>query len=329
MATGISYVDETLNPVVGCEPVSEGCARCYAATFAARELCETHKGLTESGAWTGRVRLVPEALERALRWTKPRRVLLPSMGDIFHDDVPDEYLAAIFGVMAASPKHTWLVLTKRTKRLTAWLDWMDDWALVRGGRHDDTLALAASQEVGARAGTAVATGFRQWPPRSVLLGATVENQRCASERLPELARLADRGWRTWVSIEPLLGPVDLVCALLPPGMYAGEDMLDMADATARRALARVEFAAIGGESGADARPCNVSWLRSVVRQCEHACMRVHLKQVGSHYIEPCNAVGGWLAKPPPEYGPLKRRLRHRFGGNPEEWPPDLRVRDLP
>jgi protein gp37 len=126
MPTGISYVDETVSPVIGCSPASPGCANCFAQAVAHRGMCEQHRGLTdEHGRWTGEVRLEPKALEKPLRWRKPKRILWETMGDIFHDAVPDEYIAACFGVMAATAHHTHLVLTKRIERVPRWLSWAD------------------------------------------------------------------------------------------------------------------------------------------------------------------------------------------------------------
>ncbi|MGW8286400.1 MAG: DUF5131 family protein, partial [Candidatus Deferrimicrobiaceae bacterium] len=115
------------NPVIGCRRVSDGCSRCYAERMAYRLEKMGQKqyaGLTVLGKsgrrWTGEVRLVPDKLGEPLRWRKPRRVFVNSMSDLFHEDVPDEYIAAVFGVMAACPQHTFQVLTKRPERAAEW-----------------------------------------------------------------------------------------------------------------------------------------------------------------------------------------------------------------
>ena len=126
--TGISWTDTTWNPVRGCSRVSAGCMNCYAETQAAR-IVRMGKGkstaydglvkLTAGGEprWTGVVRLVPEHLADPLRWKKPRRVFVNSMSDLFHESLTNEQIAAVFGVMAAAPQHTFQCLTKRPARM--------------------------------------------------------------------------------------------------------------------------------------------------------------------------------------------------------------------
>jgi protein gp37 len=262
MPTGITYCDKTWNPVVGCRPVSEGCANCFAAAFASRELCDMHKGLTDGPRWRGdRINYSEAALARPLRWTKPRIVLAPSMGDFFFDPgaesddrvCPDNRLLYnYFRVMELADKHTFLVLTKRAVRAFEFLIERD-------------------------------------PIPNVVIGFTVENQRRADERLPLLAELAALGWRTWVSFEPLLGWVNCI-----GNMIRG-----------------FEFAAVGGEAGPGSRPCSINWIRSVMVQCRKLGSRVHFKQLGSNSDWP----RGW-------------KLKSRKGGNLDEIPHDLRVREM-
>jgi protein gp37 len=174
--------------------------------------------------WTGEVRLIESALDKPKSWRKPRRVLVPSMGDLFAEAVPDEFVARVFAKMARWKQHTYLVLTKRPERLLAWLP-------------------------------NVLTG----PIPNIVLGCTVEDQKRASERLSVLAEIATLGWRTWISVEPLLGPVSWI-------MHHGGR--------------RPEFVAVGGETGAGARPCKTAWIRSVVVQCQANGVGCHVKQLG-------------------------------------------------
>lgn len=129
MSTPIQWTDETWNPIVGCTKVSAGCAHCYAERHAVRlagnplpAIAEAYAGLTDDrGRWTGRVRLVERALTRPLRWRKPRRVFVNSMSDLFHEQVPDEWIDRIFAVMALCPQHAFQILTKRPERMAAYL----------------------------------------------------------------------------------------------------------------------------------------------------------------------------------------------------------------
>ena len=121
--TKIEWTDATWSPVRGCSVVSDGCQNCYAMRQAHRFSGpgKPYEGLTRMTShgpkWTGDVRLVPEKLDEPLRWRKPRRVFVNSMSDLFHEDVPDEYIDQVFAVMALSPQHTFQVLTKRPERM--------------------------------------------------------------------------------------------------------------------------------------------------------------------------------------------------------------------
>jgi protein gp37 len=111
--TGIEWTDATWNPVTGCTEVSPGCDHCYAKTFA-----ERWRGTPGHHFENGfDVTLRPSMLELPLRWRKPRRIFVNSMSDLFHKDVPDEYIARVFAVMALAPQHTFQVLTKRHARM--------------------------------------------------------------------------------------------------------------------------------------------------------------------------------------------------------------------
>jgi len=111
--TSIEWTDATWNPVRGCTKVSPGCKHCYAETFA-----ERFRGVKGHPYEQGfDLRLVPEKLEEPLRWRTPRMIFVNSMSDLFHDGVPDDYIAAVAGVMVAARWHTFQILTKRSQRL--------------------------------------------------------------------------------------------------------------------------------------------------------------------------------------------------------------------
>ena len=122
----IQWTDKTWNPVRGCSRISSGCDNCY-ATGQAHRFSGTgmpYDGLTviRNGKvdWKGEARFIPEKLAEPLKWKKPCRVFVNSMSDLFHDSITDEQIAAVFGVMAACPQHTFQILTKRPKRMLAW-----------------------------------------------------------------------------------------------------------------------------------------------------------------------------------------------------------------
>src|SRR5712671_901284 len=111
--SAIEWTDATWNPVRGCTQISPGCAHCYAETFA-----ERFRGVPGHPYEQGfDLRLVPEKLDEPLRWQAPRMVFVNSMSDLFHEDVPDEYIRTVAEVMATASWHTFQVLTKRSERL--------------------------------------------------------------------------------------------------------------------------------------------------------------------------------------------------------------------
>lgn len=222
----IEWCDVVWNPTVGCSRVSSGCEHCFAQSFAHRGLSERHRGLTVMGSkgprWTGEVRLVPEALGTPLRWRKPRRVFVNSMSDLFHESLPFETIAAVFGVMAASTQHTFQVLTKRPARMLEFFEWLggavrflafppppiDKLACLA----DDALTPHMSHADLSRA-FAPGRGAKTWPLPNVWLGVSVEDQATADERIPPL--LECPAAVRWVSYEPALGPVDFMKWLDP------------------------------------------------------------------------------------------------------------------
>lgn len=109
----IEWTEATWNPVTGCDRVSPGCAHCYAMTFA-----ERWRGIPGHHYEQGfDLRLWPQRLEQPLRWRRPRVIFVNSMSDLFHERIPDDYVAEVFDVMVRAPQHTFQVLTKRPDRL--------------------------------------------------------------------------------------------------------------------------------------------------------------------------------------------------------------------
>lgn len=265
----IEWTDATWNPIRGCSRVSEGCRHCYAERVAARFSGpgQPYEGLavrklrvvsddeqTTVGRWTGAVRMVPEHLADPLRWRRPRRVFVNSMSDLFHESLTNEQIAAVFGVMAAAAQHTFQVLTKRAARMRAWFEWLLAGEVSPSGK----CYAAASGAVDF--GTWWRTVPQKWPLPHVWLGVSVENQAAADERIPEL--LATPAAVRWISAEPLLGPVDLAAS----------------SKNARSLVEDLDWIVAGCESGPSARPCDVSWLRSLRDQCAAAGVPYFLKQ---------------------------------------------------
>ena len=122
--TQIEWTDSTWNPVAGCSLASAGCKHCYAMSMARRLEAmgvEKYVGLTQkrgkSVKWNGAVRLDEASLSTPLRWKKPRKIFVNSMSDLFHPEVPDEFILQVWAVMADTPRHSYQILTKRPDRM--------------------------------------------------------------------------------------------------------------------------------------------------------------------------------------------------------------------
>jgi len=300
--SAIEWTDATWNPVRGCDKVSPGCAHCYAETFA-----ERFRGVKGHPYEQGfDLRLVPEKLTEPLSWKKPRRVFVNSMSDLFQPNVGGGFIAAVFGIMQACQQHTFQLLTKRPRTMRNFF------AVFRPEDvREYTLKLT---------GHMIAGGWT-WPLPNVWLGVSVENQHFADERIPLL--LQTPAAVRFISAEPLLERIDLA-GFIPRSQpwkpYVecrhGYDACPTCDSNPSPAL---DWVIVGGESGPGARPFCEHWARGLVQQCRAAEVPCFVKQFGSNaqrYIDQHDAV---------EFP----NLRSRKGGDPAEWPEDLRVREYP
>jgi protein gp37 len=369
---GIAWTDETWNPVRGCSRVSPGCENCYAETVAARfsgpglpyeGLARRSKG--GEPRWTGEVRMVPEHLADPLRWKRPRRIFVNSMSDLFHEKLTNEEIAAVFGVMAAAPQHTFQVLTKRAERMRDWFEWAEDQGreLLHqvngpppgGSPVPSACAIMANLRgpLEIIAGDAWRAAMKvAWPLPNVWLGVSAEDQQRADERIPLL--LETPAAVRFVSAEPLLGPIDGERFIRPRHLVDGYREVQRrypggGPVPAHLASPGVDWVIVGGESGHGARHFDVTWARSIVTQCQAAGVPVFVKQLGAFAID-SSLVDVWAngehhyARPPgdevitqarslPHYSvtahQLSRLLRSKKGGDPAEWPEDLRVREFP
>jgi protein gp37 len=297
----------TWNPVTGCVKVSPGCDHCYAETFA-----ERWRGTP--GHYFERgfdVTLRPDKLDQPLRWQRPRRIFVNSMSDLFHKDVPDEYIAQVFAIMAGCPQHTFQVLTKRHGRMSSLL------------RNDDFLA-----ETGRcwlrNDGIPDDALWPGWPLPNVWLGVSVEDQHWADIRIPAL--IETPAAVRFLSCEPLLAQLDLGIGDPHRGhdnddVYGWPNPRICLDCSGPEDEDEVQFfrrepdaggigwVIIGGESGPGARPMSERWARTLVRECQSASVPVFVKQFGS-------VLGRELGAGPK-------------GGDWDMWPEDLRVREFP
>jgi protein gp37 len=261
MSTEIAWTDETWNPTVGCSRVSPGCDNCYAEKVARRAMQPAHAGLVGTdGRWTGEVRLLPDRLDTPLHWRKPRRVFVDSMSDLFHPDVPETFLHDVFAVMAATPQHTYQVLTKRPQRMSA----------VVGATWERLGIRSFESHVEDRIGAWISQDLEvHWPLPNVWLGTSVETQRYADLRIPHL--LETPAAVRFLSIEPLLGPVDLMGAVEP-------DWIGGPTGGSGAPHPLIDWVIVGGESGPGHREMAPDWLASIVDECDAAGVPVFVKQ---------------------------------------------------
>lgn len=257
--TKIGWTEATWNPVTGCDKVSPGCDHCYAETTA-------HRFAGTPAYPDGfKVTLRPERLDQPLRWKKPRMIFVNSMSDLFHKDIPDEYIARIFAIMALAPHHTFQVLTKRHGRMRSLLNDAGFKASVWSAIGDLPVGVSGyTQDIIAM----------PWPLPNVWLGVTVEDQQRADLRIPAL--LDTPAAVRFLSCEPLLGPIDLAAAL---AKYRPGDEQPWSGDTLR-AREVLHWVIVGGESGHGARPMHPDWARSLRDQCQAADIAFFFKQWG-------------------------------------------------
>jgi protein gp37 len=312
----IQWTDATWNPVRGCVKVSAGCKNCYAETFA-----ERFRGVLGHPYEQGfDLRLVPEKLEEPLRWKKPRRVFVNSMSDLFQVGVPDAFIDQTFAVMAQTSRHTYQILTKRSERLCSYSR-----AMAALDPKDRAMRVIRSMYAGHPAErlavggmTRENTGDFPWPLPNVWLGVSVENQHFADERIPLL--LQTPAAVRFISAEPLLEAVRLRNWLK---MFRNDHVVDPTGV----AYQSLDWVIVGGESGPGARPFDLAWCRSIVEQCQADDVPVFVKQLGANAQDADGAMHGRYSA-----GGIKHdfpKLVDRKGGDMEEWPLDLRVREFP
>lgn len=339
----IQWTDATWNPVVGCRKVSPECDNCYAmhasrrivaqmkgamdkrkggGTRAQKAAAELYAGVLRKGAdgalkpaWNGLAVTVADRLEIPARWRKPRRIFVNSMSDLFHADVPYEFIAAVFGVMAVAHHHIYQILTKRPRRAERWFAWLLREAAARPQAADGTppevaLCLDALQTYSGAAWPTEAPGAT-WPLANVALGVSGGTQRDADERLAVLRDVPSA--LRWLSAEPLLGAVVL-----------------------ESHLPHLDWVVVGGESGRHARKCNVEWIEAINAECRAHDVPCFNKQLGRYPYEgaeqrDCYSLRrcGMVDCADGCVFGLAYHVRHPHGADTDEWPDHLKVRELP
>ena len=317
--TKIEWCDHSWSPWRGCTKVSPGCAHCYAETLGKR----FPKVMGEWGK--GKPRVLAKNWSEAVKWNKawnkaqyfcrvqgqlepPKPTVFPSLCDWLDDEVPVKWLSWFLMLIYDTPNLRWLLLTKRPENFKTRLaevlaDKMD-------GPKWDAWEFVDNWITGKKV------------PSNIWVGTSVEDQIRADERIPKLLDIPAAG--RFLSVEPLLGPVDLTRIEDDDGnsldALTGDWAIDGRGHTGP-SHTHIDWVIVGGESGPAARPCNVEWIRAIVRQCKHAGVPCFVKQLGSVPVQTC--------RPPYDSETDTLKLKHPKGGDPAEWPEDLRVREFP
>lgn len=295
----IEWTEETWNPLAGCTVKSPGCTNCYAMKTAWRfkdqvpKYRGTVKQVNGKPVWTGKINFDEKALLAPLNRKKPTVWFVNSMSDLFHEDVPDEWIDKVFAVMALCPQHIFQVLTKRADRMRLYFNNEETYSRILYQAIEYIPLCDDPDGIFCADGPdEPASSFSQWPLPNVWLGVSVEDQKRADERIPDL--LATPAAVRFLSMEPLLGPVNL--ALVNGGWYyqnvltgkrwhdAPEGMHSSTDDDG----GKIDWVIVGGESGPDARPMHPKWARTIRDQCAEAKVPFFFKQWGEW-----SAIDAW------------------------------------
>lgn len=316
--TKIEWTEATWNPITGCSLASPGCTNCYAMKLAGTRMRKhrSRAGLTtktKAGpVWNGNLVFNPEWLDQPLRWKRPRRIFVCAHSDLFHENMPEEWIDRVFAVMALAPQHTFQVLTKRADRMREYMQrrsgklarFMIDEYLIRGKGTGHVVRAEWPVKSLGDIDLPDDVAMRQWPLPNVWLGVSVEDQKRAEDRIPDL--LDTPAAVRWISAEPLLGPIDLNCLTVSgdgemdavhPWSWEQEeanwvetsdtweadfeDHFGHAPGSKRGPMHPVlDWAVIGGESGPGARPMHPEWATRLRDQCTAANVPFLFKQWG-------------------------------------------------
>lgn len=289
--TGIQWTDETWNPTTGCDRISEGCDHCYALTLAKRlkamgQAKYQNDGDPRTSGPGFALTMHPDSLGIPLRWRDPRMVFVNSMSDLGHARVSRDFAERVWAVMACTPRHTYQILSKRPDRMCRLL--ADECRC--GAGHAPGVHFRSGMEWAATShsetyvpGLFAGIGCNGvWPLPNVWMGTSIELDRHvlradALRETPAAVR--------FLSLEPLIGP-------LPSLSFEG-----------------IDWTIIGGESGPEARPLDLGWVRDLADRAREAGSAVFVKQMGAVWARAHGADS--------------------HGGDWSFWPEDLRIRQFP
>lgn len=317
----IEWTDHTFNPWIGCSKVSKGCENCYAET-----LMDKRYGRVNWGPGNPRSRTSKANWRKPIKWDQEameeggyHRVFCASLADWLDAEVPIRWLSDLLDLIRKTPHLEWLLLSKR---LELWKERLE----------------AALLEIEKRKGrndlwSFVSSWLQGGSPVNVWVGTSVEDQKTADERIPQLLEIP--ATIRFVSYEPALEAVDFQGEegeWLVPHPLSNGDYYEPKHAkrTVRCSVCEgqevIDWIIVGGESGPNARPFDVQWARDTIRQCREAGIACFVKQLGRYpedqgdCLSGTKTAGGQRALPD---------ITDPKGGDWNEWPEDLRVREFP
>lgn len=314
--TKIQWCHHTWNPWRGCTKVSEGCRHCYAESMSKRNL----KVLGQWGPNGTRVIASESMWREPLKWNETakaagerHRVFCASLADVFEgeDTMPANCVPIVraarlrlMKTIHSTPWLDWLLLTKRPENIMSVVHELSD-------DLDRTRPLDAGGTDHDRVEGMMHAWLNGRSPANVWMGSSVEDQKAADERIPHLLKVPAAV--RFLSCEPLLGPVVLNLRSVLTGNRGG--LISVNGDIGR--LPGIDWVIAGGESGHGARPCNIDWIRSIRDQCKAASVPCFIKQLGANPL-----FEKWDVA-------FERNIKDPKGGDPDEWPEDLRVREMP
>jgi protein gp37 len=347
--TKIEWATHTWNPWEGCTKVSPGCAHCYAearnqrfhagANWGPGAPRRRTKNWSAPFKWNAACAKQDELISSSSGFSSNTRArVFTSLCDWLDPEVPIAWLADFLKLIHDTPNLDYLLLTKRPE---TWHKRIEEANYLLTQISQGAAHMAVKWLIGKEA------------PPNVWLGVSVEDQQRADERIPELLKIPAN--IRFLSVEPLLGPLDLesvgpnsrtahlydgrgrpgcngkqVCnPLTGEAPYYRE--FDGEPCVAFRES--LDWVIIGGESGPGARPCNVGWIQSLLAQCQLAGVPCFVKQLGDYCVTDNANCQDWpdeiLIQGEGEGFAAGRVLLGKKGGDPSEWPEDLRVRKFP
>jgi len=337
--TSIAWTNDRWNPVTGRSKVSAGCKHCYAEVGANRFWATQYPRVSERVSMIDAagypavetmtrprvftdVQCHEDRLDQPLRWKKPRKLSVNSMSDLFHEDVPDAFIDRVFAVMAWSSWHTFQILTKRAERMKDYrpscsCGGVQPPTCVGVYEHPEDPPSFGCDDCCGHGNEDGCCKTVSFPLPNVWLGVSVENRAWKSRVIPHL--VSTPAAVRFVSVEPLLEDLGDISDWFPREREVSQ--------TQSVWINGVNWIIVGGESGPKSRPLDVAWARSIVKQCQAAGLPVFVKQLGANPTTAQTGYQGYNGRRLPDRMSLS--LRDAKGGDPHEWPADLRVREFP